>query len=85
MKEGYIKDTYGKSKQMRYLDGYPLVPLAFIKTKNAMHLKRGVCSYTPSGRELIHEPLGVDLSILRELMTEEHGEFSVEYMDNRIS
>lgn len=85
LKDGYIKDTYGKSKQMRYLDGYPLIPLAFIKTKNAMHLKRGVCSYTTAGRELIHEPLGVDLSILRELMTEERGGFSVEYMDNRIS
>lgn len=83
--KGYIKDTYGKSKQMRFLDGYPMVPIAFIHTKNAQHLKRGVCNYTKEGRKLIHKPLGVDLSILRELMEEELKDMSIEFMDNRIS
>lgn len=83
--KGYIKDTYGKSKQIRFLDGYPLVPIAYIRTKNALHLKRGVCNYTVEGRTLIHKPLGVNLSILRELMEEEISDASIEFMDNRIS
>lgn len=84
-KRGYIKDTYGKSSQIRYVDGYPIVPIAFIQTRNAMHMKRGTCNFTEEGRALIHKPLGVDLSILKALMLEEMKNYSVEYMDNRIS
>ncbi len=84
-RRGYIWDTYGKSAQMRYVDGYPIVPIAFIKTRNAMHMKRGTCNYTKQGRELIHKPLGVDLSILKALMLEDMKQCTIEYMDNRIS
>lgn len=84
-RRGYIWDTYGKSAQMRYADGYPIVPIAFIQTRNAMHMKRGTCNYTKEGRALIHKPLGVDLSILKALMLEDMKHYTVEYMDNRIS
>ena len=70
---------------MRFVDGYPIVPIAFIKTRNAMHMKRGTCNYTQEGRALIHKPLGVDLTILQALMLEEMQSRSVEYLDNRIS
>jgi hypothetical protein len=82
---GYIWDTYGKSGQFRYVDGYPVVPIAYIQTKNAMHMKRGTCNYTEEGRALIHKPLGVDLSILKALMLEDSQGCAVEYLDNRIS
>lgn len=84
-RRGYIWDTYGKSAQMRYVDGYPIVPIAFIQTRNAMHMKRGTCNYTEKGRALIHKPLGVDLSIMKALMLEDMKHYAVEYMDNRIS
>lgn len=84
-RRGYIWDTYGKSAQLRYADGYPIVPIAFIQTKNAMHMKRGTCNYTPEGRALIHKPLGVDMSILKALMLEDMQGYPVEYIDNRIS
>lgn len=84
-KRGYIQDTYGKSAQLRFVDGYPIVPIAYIRTRNAMHMKRGTCNYTKEGRALIHKPLGVDLSILKALMLEDTKHFTVEYMDNRIS
>jgi RNA-directed DNA polymerase len=84
-RRGYIWDTYGKSAQMRYVDGYPIVPIAFIQTRNAMHMKRGTCNYTEEGRALIHKPLGVDLFILKALMLEDMKHYAVEYMDNRIS
>ena len=84
-RRGYIQDTYGKSAQLRFVDGYPIVPIAFIQTKNAMYMKRGTCNYTPEGRALIHKPLGVDLSTLKALMLEDVPSYSVEYLDNRIS
>jgi group II intron reverse transcriptase/maturase len=84
-RKGYIWDSYGKSAQLRYADGYPIVPIAFIKTRNAMHMKRGTCNFTPEGRALIHKPLGVDLSILKALMLEDMQSYPVEYVDNRIS
>lgn len=84
-KRGYIQDTYGKSAQLRFVDGYPIVPIAYIRTRNAMHMKRGTCNYTKEGRALIHKPLGVDLSILKALMLEDTKYFTVEYVDNRIS
>lgn len=84
-RRGYIWDTYGKSGQFRYIDGYPVVPIAYIQTKNAMHMKRGTCNYTPEGRALIHKPLGVDLLILKALMLEDSQGCPVEYLDNRIS
>lgn len=84
-KRGYIQDTYGKSAQLRFVDGYPIVPIAYIRTRNAMHMKRGICNYTKEGRALIHKPLGVALSILKALMLEDTKHFTVEYMDNRIS
>ena len=62
-----------------------MVPIAFIHTKNAQHLKREVCNYTKEGRKLIHKPLGVKLSILRKLMEEEIEDMSIAFMDNRIS
>jgi len=85
LRKGYIKDRYGASKQMRYLDGYPLVPIAYIRTKNAQHLARAVCNYTPEGRALVHNKLGVDISILRKLMCDEKENYSIEFIDNRVS
>ena len=84
-RRGYIWDTYGKSGQFRYVDGYPVVPIAYIQTRNAMHMKRGTCNYTREGRALIHKPLGVDLSILKALMLEDMQCYPIEYLDNRIS
>ena len=84
-RKGYILETYGQSAQLRFVDGYPLVPIAFIQTRNAMHMKRGTCNYTSEGRALIHKPLGVNLTILKALMLEDMCGCSVEYLDNRIS
>lgn len=85
LRKGYIKDVYGKSQQLRFVDDYPIAPIAYVQTKNALHLKRGTCNYTIEGRKLIHKPLGVDLSVLRDMMVEEGQSYSVEFMDNRIS
>ncbi|MEH7813841.1 group II intron reverse transcriptase/maturase [Bacillus toyonensis] len=53
-----IKDKgikpYLKSKMTRYINGYPLIPIGFIKTKTALMPKNGVNKFTKEGRELMH-------------------------------
>ncbi|WP_374965778.1 group II intron reverse transcriptase/maturase [Lysinibacillus sp. RS5] len=53
-----IKDKgiqpYLKSKMTRYINGYPIIPIGFIKTKNALMPKNGVCKFTEEGRALMH-------------------------------
>ncbi|PGV27589.1 group II intron reverse transcriptase/maturase [Bacillus anthracis] len=53
-----IKDKgikpYLKSKMTRYINGYPLILIGFIKTKTALMPKNSVNKFTKEGRELIH-------------------------------
>jgi len=81
----YIAKQYGKSKQIRYLGGNPICPIGYVQTKNPMHKKKSICKYTPEGRKEIHKNLGIDVTIMHQLMTAKHINRSIEYMDNRIS
>lgn len=47
LQEGFIKERYGKNKQLRFLNGHPLVPMAYVQTRNAQHKKKTVNRYTP--------------------------------------
>ncbi|MCC0727178.1 group II intron reverse transcriptase/maturase [Clostridioides sp. ZZV14-6045] len=85
--KGYIGANYGKSQQMRYVGNKPIVPIGYIRTKNAMHVKNIINKYTPEGREKIHKALtnAVDMKILHKLMNQNIVNQTIEYMDNRIS
>lgn len=79
----YIK--YSKSKEMRYLSGTPIIPIAYVQHKNPIDKKRAVNKYTSKGREEIHRKLEkVNVSILHYLMRNP-VEGSIEYNDNRLS
>ena len=81
----FIEKKYGKSKQVRFFSGKPLIPVAYIKHKNPMWKKKSVCKYTPEGRQEIHKNLGINTKIMLALMRSKEIGRSVEYMDNRIS
>jgi 5-methylcytosine-specific restriction endonuclease McrA len=81
----YIRKNYGKSKEMRYINKTPLIPVGYVQTKSPINLKRKVNSYTPEGRMEINKKLGVNTQILHTLMREHSQSRSIEYMDNRIS
>jgi group II intron reverse transcriptase/maturase len=85
LEEGYIKDRYGVSKQLRFCGGKPIVPIGYVQWKNPMQLKRSVCNYTPKGRAEIHKSLGINISVLHALMRATMVGRSIEFMDNRIS
>jgi 5-methylcytosine-specific restriction endonuclease McrA len=86
LKDGYIKQKYGKSREVRYLSGYPLVPIAYVQHRVPMDKTRSVCRYTAAGRSGIHDNLRcVNMDILYHIMQNPISTRSSEYNDNRIS
>lgn len=82
---GFISEKYGKSKQLRFLNGHPLIPIGFVQTKNAQHKRKEVNKYTVEGRELIHRNLSLSTDTMIWLMNNRVREKSIEYYDNRMS
>ncbi len=79
---------YLKSKMTRYINGYPLIPIGFIKTRTALLPKNGVNKFTVEGRELMHKeqqsvPNWQVQWIRKHPVINERA--SIEFNDNRIS
>ncbi len=83
--KGYILEKYGKSKQIRFLNEKPLIPVAYIQTKDAQHRRKIINKYTVEGREYIHKNLQIDVSTMQWLMRHPVLDKSIEFADNRIS
>ena len=83
--EVYIRENYGKSKQIRFVSSKTVAPVGYIQNKTPLFKKKKVCKYTVEGREIIHKSLGINTSIMLALMRVKEPRRSVEYMDNRIS
>ena len=82
----YVKEKYGKSREVRYLNGHAIVPIAYVQHRVPMDKKSKVNKYTPEGRAEIHKNLAhVNMETLYHLMNTPCGTASVEYNDNRIS
>lgn len=83
---GYIKEHYGKSMEMRFINGNPIVPIAYVQHKNPMDKKKSINKYTAAGREEIHKNLQkTNMEILHYLMRNPIPNRSIEYNDNRLS
>ena len=82
----YIQEKYGKSREVRYLNGHAVVPIAYVQHRVPMDRKIRVNPYTPEGRTEIHKNLtGLNLAVMNHLMNTPAGQQSVEYNDNRIA
>ena len=82
----YIKEKYGTSREVRYLNGHAIVPIAYVQHRVPMDKKSRVNKYTPEGRVEIHKNLaGINMAVLYHLMNNPCGKQSVEYNDNRIA
>ena len=82
----YIKDKYGKSMQMRYVEGHALIPIGYISHTPPKSMNRAINSYTPEGRTAIHKSLDrIDISVLHDIMRNPLLCESVEFNDNRLS
>lgn len=81
------KELYGKSAMLRFVAGTkePIYPIGYIQHRNPMAKKRRVNPYTPEGRALIHDNLGINVSLMWALMKQPLYGKTAEYADNRIS
>lgn len=53
-----LKQKFGKSKQVRWIEGRAVVPISYYKARNPMAKERVVNDYTPEGRNRINELSG---------------------------
>ena len=79
---------YLQSQNIRYLMGYPILPISYVKTRTLKGRNKNLNRYTPEGRKLIHKQQeSVETWKLKWLR--EHSiinkRATVEYNDNRIS
>jgi len=82
----YIQEKYGRSREVRYLNGHAVVPIAYVQHRVPMDRENRVNPYTPEGRTEIHKNLaGLNLAVMNHLMNTPAGQQSVEYNDNRIA
>ena len=83
--KGYIRERYGKSSEIRYLNGMAILPLSAVQHRNPMNFKQSVNSYTEEGRQQIHKSLEkINVEVLRSLLeSPEPG--SAAYNDNRLA
>lgn len=91
-KKGYIfneslRKRYGKSKQVRYLMGQPLVPIGYCKSRKPMALEAEANQYTPEGREILAKKVSKsgNPEVLKYLMKNPVKNRSIEFNDNRLS
>lgn len=83
---GYIKEHYGKSREIRYINGNPIIPLGYVQHKNPMDKKKVINNYTAEGRAEIHKMLEtVNIIVLHYMMRNPILNRSIEYNDNRLS
>ena len=77
-----------KSRMTRYINGYPIIPIGYFKTKNARMPKNGVTKYTPEGRKMIHKEQ-MAVAVWKVQWIRQHpiinGRATVSLNDNRIS
>lgn len=85
LKDGFIKQKYGQSRQLRFLHKRPVVPVGYARPKNAQHKRKAVNKYTPEGRKLIHKNLQIDTGTMLWVMRNPVRGRSIEYADNKIS
>lgn len=81
----YIHERYGNSKQMRYVNIYPIVPVGYVRTRFPLWKRKEINKYTPEGRKSIHKNLDMDIFTLKRLMENPISGRSVKYADNRVS
>jgi hypothetical protein len=82
----YIKERYGGSQQIKFVEKKPIVPIGYVKHEIPINKKKTINSYTPQGRAEIHKRLEcVNMKILHYLMRNPIISRTVEYNDNRLS
>ena len=85
--KSYIYRKYGKSQQIRFIKGQPVLPIAYIQHRYARCKAFEVNQYTLDGRASIHKSLIMDTAVVKYLIKKacQNEASSVEFEDNQIS
>lgn len=82
----YVQKMYGRSKELRYIRGLFVLPIAYVQTIPPKHRARNWCVYMTEGRANIHKTLEkVNMRILHYLMENPVQGESIEFNDNRLA
>ncbi len=81
----YLNKRYGKSKQVRWMIGIPIVPIGYYRCRNPMYKRIKINQYTAKGRAEIYKKPEINVEIMRYIMENPIKNESVEYNDNRVS
>ncbi|WP_343083094.1 group II intron reverse transcriptase/maturase [Blautia producta] len=81
----YIKEEYGHSNQLRFINEMAIIPIGYCKHKNPMYKKKSINKYTSEGRRQIHKMLGISANMIQHMLKNPIMNRSIEYNDNRIS
>jgi len=88
IENAHLKERYGKSQQMRFVDNKPLVPIGYVQTQRPMYKRKSICKYTEEGRGEMHKNLQFDnylLWVMKQLLYNYQHTDSIEFTDNKIS
>ena len=86
IEELVIQKRYGKSKQVRFINGHAIAPISYVQFRIPKSKSKDVNKYTPEGRKTIHKELNtVDIKNVLTLMKTVDEHVTIEYADNRIS
>ncbi len=81
----YILEKYGKSKQMRWIGGRPLIPVAYVQHEYPKYKRREVNKYVLKDDYEYQVPNSVNFEIIKYLMENAYKWESIEFADNMLS
>lgn len=81
----FIAENYGKSKQMRWIGGRPLIPAAYVQHEYPKYKRREVNKYVLKSYDEHQVPNSVNFEIIRYLMGNAYRWESIEFADNMLS
>jgi len=81
----FIGENYGKSKQMRWIGGRPLIPVTYVQHEYPKYKRRGVNKYVMKNHDKYQVPNSVNFEIIRYLMENAYKWESIEFADNMLS
>ena len=81
----FIAENYGKSSQMRWIGGRPLIPIAYVQHDYPKYKRREVNKYVLKNYEEHQVPNSVNFEVIRYLMENAYKWESIEFADNMLS
>lgn len=80
----FIKDTYGKSSQIRYLYDVPIIPIGYIRGTPALGFNNRLTVYKKEDRDYISTKYNMYNEVVKNLL-DKIDPTNLEYSNNRIS